>query len=424
MSTNHVGSSPLHDDASEAESDTSEGPQATFPTAEAFLQEDNSTLEWVMDSGGGACPRPHSESTLRVAGMTAGVAVLALPWAVAMGFESVLRRARGSREHYNVRGAGWAFVSEVYGDITSLASRGESYQLVRWSFPAALAVEEDGTGLVALTIDDAPGDNPEMFAALLDTLLELKVKATFFCTTSLIVGPMVPLLRRAVQEGHEVCNHCPEDKSYATLSEVNFEAALNESAQALQDFQADLEAHSIDVPWLRRTRKRWRWFRPPMGLQSRAMAKVLHRLGYSSVLGDVFSNDVFVGGTLRDHASGPETVRWNVNYSASRCKAGSVVIFHVPQRTQRLASAEIVKGFVLAAAAKGLKCTTLSDVAATVDENTAKQSENQEQQEETSTTSVDDAVSPTTESLDAADKSRSGAPLGVKEVDCTVYGGQ
>ena len=422
MSTNHVGSSPLHDVASEAESDTSEGPQATFPTAEAFLQEDNSTLEWVMDSGGGACPRPHSESTLRVAGMTAGVAVLALPWAVAMGFESVLRRARGSREHYNVRGAGWAFVSEVYGDITSLASRGESYQLVRWSFPAALAVEEDGTGLVALTIDDAPGDNPEMFAALLDTLLELKVKATFFCTTSLIVGPMVPLLRRAVQEGHEVCNHCPEDKSYATLSEVNFEAALNESAQALQDFQADLEAHSIDVPWLRRTRKRWRWFRPPMGLQSRAMAKVLRRLGYSSVLGDVFSNDVFVGGTHRDHASGPDTVRWNVNYSASRCKAGSVVIFHVPQQTQRLASAEIVKGFVLAAAAKGLKCTTLSDVAATVDENRTKQPEVQEQPENKNTTNADDIARPTAERPDATDKAQSAAPLDVAEVDCAVDG--
>jgi hypothetical protein len=48
-----------------------------------------------------------------------------------------------------------------------------------------------------------------------------------------------------------------------------------------------------------------------------------------------------------------------------------VVIFHVPQRSQRLAAVAIVRGFVEAAAAKGLKCTTLSDVAAAVDEATA-----------------------------------------------------
>jgi peptidoglycan/xylan/chitin deacetylase (PgdA/CDA1 family) len=259
----------------------------------------------------------------------------------------------------------------VYGDATSLASKGESYRSVRWSFPQALAAEADGTGLVALTIDDAPGDNPELFAALLDALLELKVRATFFCTTRLIAGPMVALLWRAVAAGHEVCNHCPEDKSYAFHSQASFEAALDESAAALRAFHADLDARSLDVPWLCRTRKRWKWFRPPMGLQGRAMAAVLRRRGYSSVLGDVFSNDVFVGGSHVKEAAGPGTVAWNVEYSVARCRAGSVVIFHVPQRSQRLAAVAIVRGFVEAAAAKGLKCTTLSDVAAAVDEATA-----------------------------------------------------
>ena len=39
-----------------------------------------------------------------------------------------------------------------------------------------------------------------------------------------------------------------------------------------------------------------RTFRPPMGAMSCAMARVLQREGYSPLLGDVFSNDVFVGG--------------------------------------------------------------------------------------------------------------------------------
>jgi len=42
--------------------------------------------------------------------------------------------------------------------------------------------------MIALTFDDAPGNNPEAMHALLDALSDLEVKATFCCTTDTIQG--------------------------------------------------------------------------------------------------------------------------------------------------------------------------------------------------------------------------------------------
>ena len=63
--------------------------------------------------------------------------------------------------------------------------------------------------------------------------------------------------------------------------------------------------------------------------------------------------------------------RYHVKYCAERARAGSVAIFHVPQAKARLASQEIVAGFVRDLASKGLRCTTLSEVAAAVHANRA-----------------------------------------------------
>jgi peptidoglycan/xylan/chitin deacetylase (PgdA/CDA1 family) len=323
----------------------------------------------VIDNGGGACSRPMTESAFRVAGATVGAAVLALPWVAALGVEETVRILNGSNENYRMRSAGWSYFSMVYNDAASLVSQDQSYNGVRWSFPEAMAHDMDGVGLVSLTIDDAPGDNPEVLTALLDMLNELKVQATFFCTTRLIRGPMTALMQRAVLDGHEVANHCPEDKSYFFSSEVDFEAALDESNDALESYQITLEKQAQNITWLANASKRWKWFRPPMGHQSRTMQSVLQRKGYSSVLGDVFSNDCFIGGTQCGRAAGQQTVKWNVEFSETRSRAGSVVIFHVPQATQRLASVDIIRGFIEASAAKGLKCTTLSGVASAVDRN-------------------------------------------------------
>ena len=67
--------------------------------------------------------------------------------------------------------------------------------------------------LFALTNDDAGGQEPESFAALLDFLAEQQVPATFFVIPLARGEPLdkkrewLPLLRRALDEGHELQLH-------------------------------------------------------------------------------------------------------------------------------------------------------------------------------------------------------------------------
>jgi hypothetical protein len=165
------------------------------------------------------------------------------------------------------------------------------------------------------------------------------------------------------------------------------------------------------APFLADTPKRWRWFRPPMGAMSPAMASVLRSHGYSTALGDVFSNDVLVGGshpapatqhgnntregTGEGEGSGggsgsgsaafpPRTVAYHVSLSASQARAGSVAVFHCPRACDRLGAVPIVGGFVSAMheptagpsssssssspSSGGLRCVTLSELATTCSE--------------------------------------------------------
>jgi hypothetical protein len=139
---------------------------------------------------------------------------------------------------YAVRGAGWRLASGHLGDdvarllgASSPLGRALGFGQVRWCFPAGHAIDGAGRGLVALTIDDAPGDNPAEFARLLDVLRGSGARATFFVTTRLVTAATAPLLARAASEGHELANHAPEDRSYARCSAAAFDFALREAHQ-------------------------------------------------------------------------------------------------------------------------------------------------------------------------------------------------
>ena len=69
---------------------------------------------------------------------------------------------------------------------------------------------------VALTIDDAPGHTSHAFSELLDVLKLNSATCTFLITSSYAKGneEMTQLLKRAVEEGHELGNHMPEDRPY------------------------------------------------------------------------------------------------------------------------------------------------------------------------------------------------------------------
>ena len=184
------------------------------------------------------------------------------------------------------------------------------------------ATEQAQSAPFCLTFDDAPGDDPEMFRLLLDILAAFGARATFFCTTSKITPDMAPLLERLVAEGHQLGNHMPEDIRYDNMSEADFTTELCKSEDVLAAYSPEFGSRSAVVE-----EPRTRLFRPPKGRLSPVMAKVLSARGYwPSILGDVFSNDPHIGGTLVPPST--TTIDYHVGYVLRNIRPGSIVIFH------------------------------------------------------------------------------------------------
>lgn len=124
--------------------------------------------------------------------------------------------------------------------------------------------------LCALTFDDGPGPHT---ARLLDILAERGIRATFF-----VLGDRAArnsaLIRRMVDEGHEVANHTYSHKSLRQLSEQVQAAEIGQ----VQDTLLALGVHS-------------RYLRPPFGRYDAVTLRIAAEMGLQVVLWSVDSND-------------------------------------------------------------------------------------------------------------------------------------
>eukprot|EP00617_Octactis_speculum_P000112 CAMPEP_0185790992 /NCGR_PEP_ID=MMETSP1174-20130828/158113_1 /TAXON_ID=35687 /ORGANISM="Dictyocha speculum, Strain CCMP1381" /LENGTH=335 /DNA_ID=CAMNT_0028485867 /DNA_START=129 /DNA_END=1137 /DNA_ORIENTATION=- len=218
----------------------------------------------------------------RVIAAAAGLTVLGIPLAIGIGVEDCAqlgpRQLRPQRRSI-LRSIAWNGASAMYEDIVNLARDRAPYAGVRWAWPTASLHERK---VVALTFDDAPGDNPAAMHSLLDTLKRYGARATFFCTTDMITSAMEAVMDRIVGEGHELGNHMPKDRVYSLFREAGFERELchaEETIHRVEQKTAATDAYRTrydSQTW----RRRFKWFRPPFGLMSEAMARVLKRKRY------------------------------------------------------------------------------------------------------------------------------------------------
>ena len=99
-------------------------------------------------------------------------------------------------------------------------------------------------GKVALTFDDGP--DPVWTPRVLEALEEAGVKATFF-----VVAPLAerhaPLLRRAVEAGHEVALHCSRHLRHDRMTAAEILADASEGARVLRGLGFD--AADWRTPW-------------------------------------------------------------------------------------------------------------------------------------------------------------------------------
>ena len=127
--------------------------------------------------------------------------------------------------------------------------------------------------IVAITFDDGP--NPAYTPQLLDTLKEKGVKATFF-VVGLHVKKYPDIARRIVAEGHDIGNH--------TYTHKDLVPATRRMVLA--------QTHKTDQVIKRVTGRTTKLFRPPRGIYSGAVRRLLvDEEGYRLILWSVSSID-------------------------------------------------------------------------------------------------------------------------------------
>ncbi|MBS1715593.1 MAG: polysaccharide deacetylase family protein [Armatimonadetes bacterium] len=151
---------------------------------------------------------------------------------------------------------------------------------------------------VCLTFDDGP--HRESMTKILDALRDANVRATFF-----VVGKVVEkepaLVRRMMQEGHEVGNHT---YSHKRLTQMALESAKQEIRAC---------ASSVE----RATGAKMSLLRPPGMSYDRSVLDLARELGYVTVHWNVVAADYV--------PVAPDTIRARV---MRQVKDGSVVLLH------------------------------------------------------------------------------------------------
>ncbi len=184
--------------------------------------------------------------------------------------------------------------------------------------------------LVALTIDDAP--HPALTPAILNVLVKHRARATFF-----VIGERVPgnegIVRRMVEEGHELGNHLMADAPSIRLSAEAFERQLLQTHDLLSRFGPV------------------RWFRPGSGWYSPRMLEQLQHRGYRCALGSAYAFDCHIRSA------------WYVSRHILRhTRPGAVIVLH-DGCERRWRTVDVLGRVLPELERRGYRVVTLSELA-------------------------------------------------------------
>jgi peptidoglycan/xylan/chitin deacetylase (PgdA/CDA1 family) len=164
------------------------------------------------------------------------------------------------------------------------------------AFPGCLYRIRTQERSVALTVDDGP--DALTTPLILAELSRHAARATFF-----LIGERVPgreaLVRRLVEEGHELGNHLMRDRPAIRLSAEELARDLDQS-------------HALLAPYAR-----VRWARPGSGWYSSETVAAMARKGYECALGSVYPYDA--------------TIPWSAftgRYILRNVRPGVIIVLH------------------------------------------------------------------------------------------------
>lgn len=195
--------------------------------------------------------------------------------------------------------------------------------------PEAVHFVDTRAPLVALTIDDGP--DPQTTPLILVTLERHRARATFFLISDR-ARRHPELVRRIVEEGHEIANHMTRDEPSHQLAPAEFRRALGEADSVLSGF-GEL-----------------RWWRPGSGRFDTRMVSAAERLGYRTALGSIYPYD----GTIAWAA-------YSIWLILRRAEPGSIIVLHdVGARGRRTAT--VLEEVLPTLAERGIQVVALSEL--------------------------------------------------------------
>ncbi len=190
---------------------------------------------------------------------------------------------------------------------------------------------------VALTFDDGPNDRytPD----LLELLASRGAPATFF-----LVGRHLEqfpaVARAAVAAGHEIGNHTYSHVSLLFMPSAEIVAEVQRTDRLIRELLG-IQAHLM---------------RPPMGLFSKRVVRLVGEMGYQTVVGDVYPRD--------PHEPGSRKI---VDRVLERVRPGSVIILHDGGNTDhfdRSHTVQAVAEIIPALRGEGYEFVRVSDLLA------------------------------------------------------------
>lgn len=185
---------------------------------------------------------------------------------------------------------------------------------------------------IAITFDDGP--HPRYTEQILDILKENNIKATFF-----IIGENVELygdgiIKRIIEEGHEIGNH--------TFTHPHTKGAEDESfyEEVRRTHTLMLEKYGYEM----------KLFRPPEGYIDAKVKKIAEELGYSIVLWSVDTKDW--------NCTKKDTIVKNVSVHAS---GGDIILMH-DYVSRRGYTIPALKAIIPRLKSNGLEFVTVSEL--------------------------------------------------------------
>ncbi|KAH7647055.1 hypothetical protein FG379_002746 [Cryptosporidium bovis] len=143
-------------------------------------------------------------------------------------------------EALNKSGTRWVIKSFIKFGRSSFISKSILNSLGTYLFDSIWWFETD-LPLVALTIDDVPGLDPETNKKILDLLNEYNIKCTFFVTerNARYIKDADSFLKRCINEGHELGNHLAKDVPAHKLSISTFTKHLLECEHLITKYSPE-----------------------------------------------------------------------------------------------------------------------------------------------------------------------------------------